>query len=178
MNGLQRRSKLIGNAICPLLDGSRTFQHNNQAIITDGHIFRLVHPSVSYSIEINISDLSYNGNNEYTTDNYLSTAEWLKVKAGDVLSYDFHITQSTLVGNVAAIGFNFILMLPGGVQTFKPVQGYHVSDLTPGQHFTGEFVFTDPYTFTSLCTWHSYKSGATYDVTYDIRIWLNGKRVV
>lgn len=179
MNGLlQRRSHMTGNALLPLENATRTFQHNTRVSISDGHIFEIQHTNVNYSAFLNISDISLNGNNESTKDNWLADDIWLSVEAGDVIDSIITPVSVTMSGTTTGTNFKFPLIQAGKDESIAVVPATGIGSIVQGVPFINHIVFDAHHDFYMLGTYHAYHSGLTYTIRWDIKIWLNGKRII
>ena len=170
-----RRSMMQGGAFTPLKNGLREFDHGNQLKVTEGHYVRLVHPSVNYALIVNISDLSYNGNEAASQDNNNSTAEWLRLKKGDVVYFRFTITALTHNGNNTV---NFTTRKAGGATIETLFGNFTLNNVQVGTVKEHTYIPYEDITIASLCTWHSYSGSSSFDITWNVEIYVNGKRAV
>lgn len=170
----RRRIKGNADAVFPLKDGSRTFTHTNELTITDGHIVRIKHPNVNYSNFFNLTDIDANGNDESVSSNGQSSVLLFTASAGDILSW----VITPVIFNVPYTNkLNFAVRNTSGSAIVVPVDATFAS-VVQGEPFIGQYIFTEDTPVANLSTYHSYDRNHPYDVTWNIELYINGRRIV
>lgn len=170
-----RRSMMQGGAFTPFKNGLREFDHGNKLEVTAGHYVRLYNPGVTYAFIVNISDLTYNGNEAANKANNNSMAEWLRLKKGDVVFFRFTVISLTHKSNIPV---NFTIRIAGGDTIENLFGDFTMNTLKVGTVKEHTYIPAEDITIASLCTWHSFAGTSTFDITWKAEIYVNGKRVV
>lgn len=165
-----------GGALTPFKNISRTFTSNYIVNVTEGHVVEVKHPGSSAGLIVNISDLSYNSDEATTQNNNNSTATWIKLKKGDMIKFRARLTKLEMSNK--NIHFNFTLRSPGGNTLFNIFGSKTYNAVYEGILLESEYISPSDQIISSLCTWQNYITNISYDVIWNIEIYVNGKRAV
>lgn len=176
MNGNMNRRNMTGNAVIPLKNGTRTFQYGDVVEITDGHLLHVNHPNTNHSVSLNISDLSYNTNDETSINNWNSDTVLFTAQPGDEIIGVCTPKSLTISGSSTKINFFLIRQDLNRDTLIMPTT--ETSAMVIGEPIITSITVTETTTYICVATWHSYKSGVSYEIEWDIHLYLNGKRVV
>ena len=168
------RRMMQADAAFPFVDGHRVFTHSNELTITSGHIVHIKHPNTSYSMFFNLTDMNAMTNDESQNTNGQSNVPLFNASAGDIISW----VITPVVFNVPyANQLNFAIRNTAGSAIVVPVQTAFDA-VVQGEPFIGKYVVTEDVTVANVSTYHSYQSGKSYEVEWDIKIYVNGRRIV
>ena len=176
MNGNMRRRNMTGNAVKPLKNGSRTFQYGDVVEITEGHFLKITHPNTNHSVSLNISDLTYNTNDESSQNNWNSDTVLFTAEAGDEIVGVCTPKSLTISGSLTKMNFFLIRQDLDRNTLIMPTQ--ETTTMVIGEPIITRIPVTETTTYICVGTWHNYKSGVSYEIEWDIHLYLNGKRVV
>ena len=171
---MEHRRMMQADAAFPFVDGHRVFTHTNELTITNGHIVRIKHPNVSYSVFFNLTDINAMTSDESLSENGKSNVPLFNASAGDIISW----VITPVIFNVNSNStLNFAIRNTEGTAFVVPIETTFKS-VQQGLPFIGKFVLSEDVTIANVSTYHAYERNKPYDVEWNLEIYVNGRRIV